>query len=137
GHLGQKTGRGWYLYIDGKRQPNPEVDAMVRAHAAQKGLPQRVFSAEDIQAHIHAAMVNEGTKILSEGIAQRASDIDVVLVHGYGYPAWRGGPMHEADRIGISAVLENVRALAANAGRGFEPAALLQEMAKEGRRFGD
>ncbi len=137
GHLGQKTERGWYLYVDGKRQPNPEVDAMVRAHAAGKGLPQRAFSVEEVQARVHAVMLNEGAKILSEGIAARASDIDVVLVHGYGYPPWRGGPMHEADRLGAVTMLNRVQQLAETAGRGFEPATLLADLARDGRGFAD
>ncbi len=80
-------------------------------------------------------MVNEGARILTEGIAARPSDIDVVLVHGYGYPAWRGGPMHEADEIGLDVVLRRVEAMHAANGFGWEPAPLLQEMAAAGRKF--
>ncbi|MCW3475929.1 3-hydroxyacyl-CoA dehydrogenase family protein [Rhodovastum sp. RN2-1] len=86
---------------------------------------------------MHAATVNEAAKILAEGIAQRPSDIDVVLVNGYGYPAWRGGPMHEADRIGLPVVLERVARMYEADGPGWEPAPLLQEMVAAGKRFAD
>jgi 3-hydroxyacyl-CoA dehydrogenase len=82
-------------------------------------------------------MVNEGAHVLAEGIAARPGDIDVVLVHGYGYPAWRGGPMHEADAIGIPEMLRRVEALHAASGVGWEPAPLLVEMAAAGRRFAE
>jgi len=80
-------------------------------------------------------MVNEGARLLAAGIAARPSDIDVVLVHGYGYPAWRGGPMHEADEMGLDVVLRRVEAMHAQDGVGWEPAPLLVEMAAAGRRF--
>ena len=91
------------------------------------------MAAAEIQARIHATMVNEGAKILAEGIAARASDIDLVMINGYGYPNWRGGPMHEADRIGLDKVLAEVERISARDGYGFEPAPLLVELAKVGR----
>jgi 3-hydroxyacyl-CoA dehydrogenase len=82
-----------------------------------------------------AAMVNEAAKILAEGIAARPSDIDVVLVHGYGFPAWRGGPMHTADAMGLPAILEVVKAIHAECGPSWEPAALLEQLVRDGRDF--
>jgi 3-hydroxyacyl-CoA dehydrogenase len=137
GHFGQKTGRGFYIHQDGKRVPDPEVAALVERASTARGITRHAVAAEDIQCRVHAAMVNEGARLLSEGIAARPSDIDVVLVHGYGYPAWRGGPMHEADAIGIPEMLRRVEALHAASGVGWEPAPLLREMAAAGKRFAD
>lgn len=93
GRLGRKTGTGYYRYVDGRREVDPEVTAVVEAASAEKGLTRRAISAEDIQQRIAAALSAEGQALLDEGIALRASDIDLVLINGYGYPAWRGGPM--------------------------------------------
>lgn len=98
GRFGQKTGAGWHHYPEGKRTPDPVVEAMVRAHAAATGRPQRTFAAEEIMERVLGAMAAEGRHILAEGVAQRASDIDVVMVHGYGFPAHKGGPMFLAER---------------------------------------
>jgi 3-hydroxyacyl-CoA dehydrogenase len=137
GDYGQKTGAGYYVHKDGKRLPNPKVEALILRAAEQRGITRQPVSAEDIQQRVHAAMVNEGARILADGIAARPSDIDVVLVHGYGYPAWRGGPMHEADAIGLDEVLRRVEAMHARDGFGWEPAPLLQELVAAGRRFAD
>jgi len=137
GHFGQKTGRGFYIHQDGKRMPDPEVAALIERASAARGITRHAVAAEDIQRRVHAAMVNEGAHVLSEGIAARPSDIDVVLVHGYGYPAWRGGPMHEADAIGLPEVLRRVEALHDASGVGWEPAPLLREMVAAGRRFAE
>jgi 3-hydroxyacyl-CoA dehydrogenase len=94
GRLGEKTGRGWYGYAGGRKaEPDAEVEEMVRAYAAERGIGQRRFTAEEIVERCVGALRSEGEKILAEGMALRASDIDIVYVHGYGYPAWRGGPM--------------------------------------------
>lgn len=135
GRFGQKAGKGWYRYEDGKRQPDPAVEAMVRAHATATGRPQRKFSAAEIQERVIAAMVNEGAKILAEGIAARASDIDLVLVNGYGFPGWRGGPMHYAETLGLPAILATAQETARRDGRGYEVASLLAERAAAGRGF--
>ncbi len=135
GHFGQKTGAGFYVHRDGKRLPNPEVEALILRAAAERGVVRRPVSAEAIQQRVHATMVNEGARLLTAGIAARPSDIDVVLVHGYGYPAWRGGPMHEADEMGLDVVLRRVEAMHAEDGVGWEPAPMLREMAAAGRRF--
>jgi 3-hydroxyacyl-CoA dehydrogenase len=137
GHFGQKTGRGFYIHQDGKRLPDPAVTVLVERASAERGIRRRAVPADEIQWRVHAAMVNEGARVLSDGIAARPSDIDVVLVHGYGYPAWRGGPMHEADAIGIPEMLRRVAALHAASGVGWEPAPLLREMAAGGKRFAD
>jgi 3-hydroxyacyl-CoA dehydrogenase len=137
GNFGQKTGVGFYVHKDGKRLPNPAVEALILRAAAERGVVRRPVSAEAIQQRVHATMVNEGAKLLMAGIAARPSDIDVVLVHGYGYPAWRGGPMHEADEMGLEVVLQRVQAMAAQDGVGWEAAPLLVEMAAAGRKFSE
>lgn len=132
GRFGQKSGAGWYSYANGQRQVNPVVTEIVLANAREKGIERRVISVEEIQSRVLAAMVNEGTKILAEGVAQRPSDIDVVMMSGYGYPAWRGGPMHEADRVGLPVILKTLKAMQGRDGVGFEPSVLLIEIAAEG-----
>lgn len=137
GRLGQKTGAGWYLHRDGKRLPDPVVAGLVARASAIRGIHRRKVLASSIQERMHAAMVNEASRILSEGIAARPSDIDVVMVHGYGYPAWRGGPLFEADAIGLGEILRRLEAIAAHDGPGWEPAILLRELARQGRHFCD
>jgi 3-hydroxyacyl-CoA dehydrogenase len=137
GAFGQKTGVGYYVHRDGKRLPNPKAEELILRAAREHGIARQQIAPEEIQQRVHAAMVNEGARILSEQIAARPSDIDVVLVHGYGYPAWRGGPMHEADAIGLDVVLKRVEASCARDGVGWEPAPLLRELAASGRRFAE
>jgi 3-hydroxyacyl-CoA dehydrogenase len=137
GRFGQKTGAGWYLYRDGRRLTDPEVSALVARASAARGIHRRSVVASAIQERVHAAMVNEAARIIADGIAARPSDIDVVLVHGYGYPAWRGGPLFEADAIGLAEMLRRVEAIAARDGPGWEPATLLRELVRQGRRFVD
>ncbi|MEM1193509.1 MAG: 3-hydroxyacyl-CoA dehydrogenase NAD-binding domain-containing protein [Pseudomonadota bacterium] len=105
GRLGQKTGAGYYLYKDGNRQPqiDPIVDALVIDASARKGITRRTVSDDEIRTKILHAMVAEGQKILEEGIAKRASDIDLVLIYGYGFPRWRGGLMFYGDHAGLLA----------------------------------
>jgi 3-hydroxyacyl-CoA dehydrogenase len=137
GRFGQKTGAGWYRHENGRRLPDVVVTELVIRASAERGLVRRAVPPEEIQWRVHAAMVNEAARILAEGVAQRPSDIDVVLVNGYGYPAWRGGPMHEADMIGLPEILRRVDALYAAGGPGWEPAPLLRELVEAGRRFAD
>lgn len=137
GRFGQKTGAGWYSHAGGKRAPDPAVAALIAQVSAEKGIVRRPVPAEEIQQRVHATMVNEACRILAEGIAARPGDIDLVLVNGYGYPAWRGGPMHEADAIGIPEVLRRVEAIHAASGFSWEPAPLLVEMVAAGRKFAD
>ncbi|MCZ8375188.1 MAG: 3-hydroxyacyl-CoA dehydrogenase NAD-binding domain-containing protein [Beijerinckiaceae bacterium] len=135
GRFGQKAGKGWYLYADGKRQVDPEIDALVRAHAASTGRPQHRFTAGDIQSRVLTTMVNESARILAEGIAARPLDIDLVLVNGYGFPNWRGGPMHHADETGLPRLLAEAETIAARDGAAYAVAPLLRELAEAGRTF--
>ena len=137
GRFGQKTGAGYYLHANGRREVDPVVTALVERASAAKGIVRRAVPEAEIVERVHAAMVNEAAKILGEGVAQRPSDIDVVLVNGYGYPAWRGGPLHEADALGLAEVLRRVEAIHASDGPGWEPAALLRELVAAGRCFAD
>jgi 3-hydroxyacyl-CoA dehydrogenase len=137
GRFGQKTGAGWYRHVEGKRTADPEVTALIERVSAERRIVRRPIPAEQIVQGVHAAMVNEGARVLAEGIAQRPSDIDVVLAHGYGFPAWRGGPMHAADAVGLPEMLRRVEALHAAHGAGFEPAPLLRELVASGRNFSE
>ena len=102
GRLGQKTGAGWYRYDENRNaQPDPEVEALIDRAAREAGTVQRSISSEEIVERTIYALVNEGARILDEGFALRASDIDLVYINGYGFPAWRGGPLHYADEIGL------------------------------------
>ena len=137
GRFGQKTGAGYYRHANGRREVDPVVTALVERASAERGMVRRVVADAEVIEQVHAAMVNEAAKILGEGIAQRPSDIDVVLVNGYGYPAWRGGPLHQADILGLAELLRRAEALHAANGAGWEPAPLLREMVNAGRRFAD
>jgi 3-hydroxyacyl-CoA dehydrogenase len=139
GRFGRKTGRGYYVYPEGARrgEPDPEVRALIEAESARKGIQRRPIPADEIQRRALAAMVNEGAKVLAEGIALRASDIDVTLVHGYGFPAQKGGPMFAADARGLAAVLRDVEAMHRACGFGYEPAPLLVELARSGSSFAE
>lgn len=127
GRHGQKTGAGYYKYTGRDASPDPEVLTMLKQVAEKKGVTQRTFSDEDIVDQILAAMVNEGAKILEEGVAQRASDIDVTYVFGYGFPKHRGGPMFWASQRGLDSVLEIIRRNHAESGERWAPAKLLEE----------
>jgi 3-hydroxyacyl-CoA dehydrogenase len=98
GRFGQRSGRGWYLYEGGK-QEDPEVEAMLRYYREAEGIPAQRFSSCQISSRLLAALVNEGQRILEEGIAASAGDIDVVQMLGYGFPRWRGGPMHYGETL--------------------------------------
>jgi len=137
GRFGRKTGRGWHLYPEGAKRPvpDPEVRAIIDAESAAKGIERRIIAADEIQRRAAAAMVDEAAKILAEGIAQRASDIDLVLANGYGFPAFRGGPLFAADARGLSVVLTDVEEMHRRSGAGSEPAQLLQDLARAGASF--
>ena len=128
GRFGQKTGAGWYRYEPGRRDPIPDP-AVEELIVSASGLARRKVSADEIVERCVLALVNEGAKILEEGIALRASDIDVVYLTGYGFPAFRGGPMHYADSLGLYNVVRAMRRLA------WEPAPLLFKLAAEGKSF--
>jgi len=135
GRFGRKTGAGWYRYEGGKREPDPFVTALIEEASQRRGLTRRAISAAEIQARLRAAMVNEACKILDERIVERPLDVDVVMMHGYGYPAWRGGPLFEADRVGLKAILDHVNERARLDGPGWEPASGLVSRAASGARF--
>lgn len=137
GRFGQKTGAGWYRYEAGSRTPipDPEVDAIIAQCAAEAGIVRRTLDDAEIIERTMYALANEGAKILAEGIALRASDIDLVYANGYGFPAWRGGPMFHADTVGLPAVAARVREFHATHGDWWTPAPLLLELAAAGRSF--
>ena len=137
GWFGQKTGRGFYLYPEGARvgQPDPEVLAIVDAERAKKGITPRSFSADEIMRRYMAAMVNEGAKVVAEGIALRPLDVDVTFVAGYGFPRHRGGPMKWADITGLDKVLADIQAFAKEDPLFWKPAPLLEQLVAEGRNF--
>jgi 3-hydroxyacyl-CoA dehydrogenase len=132
GRLGQKNQKGWYRYQEGARggQSDPETDAIIQAAAAEKGITRTPFPAEEIERRLLAAMINEGARILQEGIVAHSSDVDLVMVHGYGFPRHRGGPMFLAEQNGFERVLEDVAALHRAYGEGWEPAGWLTDAAK-------
>jgi 3-hydroxyacyl-CoA dehydrogenase len=138
GRFGQKTGAGWYDYRPGDRtaHPNAEVTAMIIRHSAALGITRRQIDAEEIVERLVYALVNEGARILEERIAQRASDIDLVYLNGYGFPAWRGGPMFYADTVGLMDVVNAMRRYAGGRHpQAWTPAPLLAKLAAEGSSF--
>jgi 3-hydroxyacyl-CoA dehydrogenase len=140
GRFGQKTGAGWYRYEAGSRHaiPDPLVTAIIEKYRRQKGIKPRKVSAGEIVERCLYALVNEGARILEEGIAQRSGDIDVVYLNGYGFPAHRGGPMFYADHCGLTDVARTLRRIAAVPGNDpaiWTPAPLLARLAQEGKTF--
>jgi 3-hydroxyacyl-CoA dehydrogenase len=138
GRYGQKTGAGWYKY-DENRKPSgdPLVTALIEKLSIHAGIVRRVVSNEEIIERTIYALVNEGARILEEGIALRAVDIDIVYLMGYGFPAWRGGPMFYADTVGLKNVLEKIQEFEKRHGELWTPAPLLKKLASEGKTFGD
>jgi 3-hydroxyacyl-CoA dehydrogenase len=132
GRLGQKAGRGYYRYEGRARLPDPGVMELIEGVSRELGITRRPIADEEILASLLHPLVNEGARLLAEGIAQRASDIDVVYVNGYGFPAWRGGPMYWAQHAGISNVVDTMRRLSATNGARWQPAPLLERMAATG-----
>jgi 3-hydroxyacyl-CoA dehydrogenase len=140
GRFGQKTGAGWYRYETGSRNaiPDPAVTAIIEKYRKQKGITPRKIANEEIVERCIYALVNEGARIVEDGTAQRSSDIDIVYLNGYGFPAWRGGPMFYADQIGLSEVARALRHIAAqpNSDKAvWTPAPLLARLAQEGKTF--
>jgi len=134
GRYGRKTGRGWYVYEQGQApRPDPEAEAIVLRVAADAGIEQRPISADEIVDRTVLALVNEGARLLDEGIALRASDIDVVYLNGYGFPAWRGGPMQWADELGLARVVERISALAPREPVHWKLAGLLGRLVNQGK----
>ena len=140
GRLGQKTGKGWYRYEAGSRAPqvDAEVEAMIEAYRSEMGITPRAISDAEIVERCVYALVNEGARILEEGIALRASDIDIVYLTGYGFPRGTGGPMCYAEMVGLDKVVARMQEFAANpkaAPDFWQPAKLLAERARSGKRF--
>ncbi|HKD01173.1 MAG TPA: 3-hydroxyacyl-CoA dehydrogenase NAD-binding domain-containing protein [Terriglobales bacterium] len=138
GRYGQKTLKGWYRYDDSRRaSPDSEVSALVRKWSAEAGIPQRQISAAEIVDRCIYALVNEGARILEEGYALRAADIDIIYLNGYGFPAYRGGPMWHADTVGLSKVYQRLCELHQQHGELWTPAPLLKRLAEAGTTFAD
>jgi len=137
GWFGQKTGRGFYLYPDGARvgTPDPEVLAIIDEERRRAGVTPRPFTHEDIQRRYLAAMINEAANVLHQGIALRPSDVDVVFLSGYGFPRYRGGPLHYADSVGLDRVLADIRSYAEEDPAFWKPSPLLVQLAGSGRNF--
>jgi 3-hydroxyacyl-CoA dehydrogenase len=138
GRYGQKTGAGWYTYDENRRAiPDPGVTALVKKWAAEAGIPQRRISREEIVDRCLFALVNEGARILEEGCALRAGDIDIIYINGYGFPAYRGGPMLYADSVGLKKVCERILEFHRQHGELWEPAPLLKQLAEQGKTFAE
>ena len=140
GRFGQKTGAGWYDYVPGKRDaiPNAEVVAMIEEHRKSLGITPRKISDEEIVQRLVFSLVNEAAHILEEGIAAKASDIDIVYIFGYGFPPHRGGPMNYADEVGLFNVVQAMNRFAKNPlddAKFWQPAPLLAKLAAEGKTF--
>ena len=135
GRFGQKTGAGWYRYEPGSRTriPDPLIDRLAEEAAARRGVVRRAITDEEIIARITTALANEGARVLEEGHASRASDIDVIYCSGFGFPRYRGGPMFYAETIGLATVLGRVNDYRVRFGDYWRPAPLLERLVAEGR----
>lgn len=139
GRFGQKTGAGWYRYDPTDRSPipDPEVEKIIAECVKEAGIRQRTITAEEITERTIHALVNEGAKILEEGIALRAGDIDIIFIYGYGFPAHRGGPMWYADTVGLKEVCDRISRFAQQHGELWSPAPLLKRLVDGGKTFAD
>jgi 3-hydroxyacyl-CoA dehydrogenase len=137
GRFGIKTGKGWYRYAEGSRapEPDPEIEVIAKEVAAERGIERREITDEEILERCLYAAVNEGARIVGEGIALRASDIDVMWLYGFGFPRWRGGIMYHADTVGLPAVLARIESLEAVHGGLWTPAPYLRDCIAAGRTF--
>jgi 3-hydroxyacyl-CoA dehydrogenase len=136
--LGQKTGKGWYRYEDGRTPiPDPEVMQLVERIASDAGMARRRIDDQEIRERTIYALINEGARVLEDGFALRASDIDVIYVTGYGFPAWRGGPLFYADRLGLQKVHARIVDFHRDLGQRWAPAPLLARLASQGSTFRD
>ena len=137
---GQKSGAGYYNYSEGSRAPNPapENEAVYEKISSENGFTRRDISDEEIVERCILALINEGADILSEGVAQRAADIDVVYINGYGFPIWRGGPMHHANAMGLDKVIEKLEKYREITGNDvYKPSEMLVNLAKDGGKLGE
>ena len=138
GNYGQKTGAGWYKYDEARRpSPNPDIDNLIAEARNDAGIAARSISAGEIVERTIYALVNEGARILEEGVALRAGDIDIIYINGYGFPAYRGGPMWFADTVGLKNVLKRITEFEKQHGKVWSPAPLLKRLAQEGKTFAD
>ncbi len=139
GRFGQKTKAGWYRYEPGSRTPivDPIIDKLISDVSAELGIVRRSIDDTTIISRCFYPLINEGAKILAEGVALRPSDIDVVWIYGYGFPAYLGGPMFWADRLGLAAVYDTMKRLHEEHGEWLKPAPLLQQLAQDGKGFSD
>jgi 3-hydroxyacyl-CoA dehydrogenase len=138
GRYGQKTGAGWYKYDENRRAiPDPEVADLVRRWAAEAGVPQHQISNEEIIDRCIYALVNEGARVLEGGFALRAGDIDIIYLNGYGFPAYRGGPMWYADTVGLKKVYDRICEFYKQHGEIWEPAPLLKQLVEQGKTFAE
>jgi 3-hydroxyacyl-CoA dehydrogenase len=139
GRYGQKTGAGWYRYEAGSRKgiADPLVEDLAAEAAARRGVTRRTIADQEILARITTALANEGARVLEDGYALRAGDIDVIYCYGFGFPRHRGGPMFYADTVGLPAVLSRIEDYRARLGDHWQPAPLLVRLATAGRGFHD
>lgn len=137
GRVGQKVGKGFYRYDPGSRKPrpDPEVAELLREVSKSVGIERRPIADDEIRERLILSMINEGAKLLEERVAARAGDIDAVWLQGYGWPSWRGGPMHHADLIGVAALHDRLLHLERVHGERFKPSERLARMAERGERF--
>ena len=136
GRLGQKTGKGWYVYADDRKPtPDPEVLDLIRSLSAQARIPQRRFTDEEIIERSLYNLINEGARVLEEGHAVRASDIDVIYLNGYGFPSWRGGPMFYADSVGLKRIVSRISDFEREHGPRWKVAPLLHKLAADNSSF--
>ena len=137
GRFGQKTGAGWYRYEEGGRTPVPdaEIESLVVGVSAELGIERREIGDREILERCVYPLINEGAKILEEGLALRAGDIDVIWIYGYGFPVYRGGPMFYADRVGLKTVYDVMSRLYDIHGEMLKPAPLVERLAKQGKVF--
>ena len=136
GRFGQKTGKGWYTYgEDGKPSADPEVLELIRSLSQNANIPQRQFTDEEIIERTLYGLINEGARVLEEGFALRASDVDVIYVNGYGFPGWRGGPMFHADSVGLPRIVEAITSFEHEFGARWKVSPLLRQLAEAGKNF--
>ncbi len=138
GRFGRKTGRGFYIHDAEKGElPDPEVLEIIAAERADKGISARDITDQDIIDRYMAAMVNEAAKVVGEGIALRPLDVDMTLLNGYGFPRWRGGPLHYADTVGLDKILSDIKTYQKEDDNFWQPAPLLEQLVAEGRKFAE